>query len=123
MLLGVTSTSHAPIVIIGGGIAGLTAAALLGPNGAPVGAPRKASATGGRAATRDRNGFLFNLGPHALYQAGALWKTLKSVGADVRGGVPTGNGGYAILGGRRHTLPAEFASLLTTGLLTLPGAS
>jgi phytoene dehydrogenase-like protein len=121
VLLGMTSTSHAPIVVIGGGIAGLTAAALLGPTGAPVVLLEKTSATGGRAATRDRNGFLFNLGPHALYRAGALWKTLKSVGVDVRGGVPTGNGGYAILGGRRHTLPAGFASLLTTGLLTLPG--
>jgi len=63
-------------VVIGGGVAGLTAAALLGPTGAPVVLLEKASATGGRAATRDRNGFLFNLGPHALYRTGALWRIL-----------------------------------------------
>jgi phytoene dehydrogenase-like protein len=116
-----TSNSHAPIAVIGGGIAGLTAAALLGRTGVPVILLEKAPAAGGRAATRDWSGFSFNLGPHALYRAGVLRETLKALNVDVRGGVPTGNGGYALLGGRRHTLPTGFASLLTTGLLTLAG--
>jgi len=32
----------------------------------------------------------------------------------VTGGIPTGNGGFALLEGRRHTLPAGVASLMTT---------
>jgi phytoene dehydrogenase-like protein len=116
-----TSTSHAPIVVIGGGIAGLTAAALLGRAGVPAILLDKSSAPGGRAATRNRQGFLFNLGPHALYRAGALHQTLKMLGVEVRGRAPTANGGFAVRGGRLHTLPVGLTSLLTTDLLGLGG--
>jgi phytoene dehydrogenase-like protein len=50
-----------------------------------------------------------------------LRKTLKVLGVDIRGAVPGANGGFVLLGGRRHTLPAGLASLLTTGALTLHG--
>jgi protoporphyrinogen oxidase len=113
--------SHPPVVVVGGGIAGLTAAALLGRAGVPSVVLEKSPAPGGRAATRDRGGFLFNLGPHALYRAGVLKRTLDVLGIEVRGGIPTGRGGFAILDGRRHTLPAGLVSLVTTGLLGLAG--
>lgn len=113
------TSTHAPIVIVGGGISGLVSAALIGKAGLPVVLLEKTSAVGGRAATREKNGFLFNLGPHALYRRGVLRQTLKRLGIDVRGGVPTGNGGFAIAGGRAHTLPAGFASLLTTSVLPI----
>ncbi|MEO8256024.1 MAG: FAD-dependent oxidoreductase [Acidobacteriota bacterium] len=116
-----TSTTHAPITVVGGGVAGLTAAALLGHAGVPVVLLEKAAAPGGRAITGNRHGFSFNLGPHALYRDGVLHHTLKSLGVAVRGSVPNGNGGYALLGGRRHTLPTGLASLLTTGLLPFSG--
>jgi protoporphyrinogen oxidase len=116
-----TSTSHAPIVVIGGGIAGLTAAALLGRAGVPAVLLDKSSAPGGRAATRNRQGFLFNLGPHALYRTGALHQTLKRLSIEVRGRTPTANGGFAISEGRLHTLPVGLTSLLTTDLLRLGG--
>jgi phytoene dehydrogenase-like protein len=116
-----TSTSHTPIIVIGGGIAGLTAAALLGRAGIPAVLLDKSSAPGGRAATRNRQGFLFNLGPHALYRAGTLHQTLKMLGVEVRGRTPDANGGFAIREGRLHTLPAGLTSLLTTGLLGLGG--
>jgi phytoene dehydrogenase-like protein len=115
-----TSTTDAPFVIIGGGIAGLTAGALLGRASVPAVVLEKSSAPGGRAATRDRNGFLFNLGPHALYRGGHLRRTLTDLGVDVGGGIATGHGGFALLDGRRHTLPAGLTSLITTGLLSLP---
>src|SRR6185503_15809836 len=101
-----------PVVVIGGGIAGLVSAALIGQAGLPVVVLERTSAVGGRAATREKNGYFFNLGPHALYRRGVLRQTLKQLGVDVRGGVPTGNGGFAIAGGRAHTLPVGFASLL-----------
>jgi len=112
---------QSPVVIIGGGIAGLTAAAQLGRTGVPTVVLEKSTEVGGRAATRDRHGFLFNLGPHALYRLGTLQQTLKALGIDVRGHLPPTNGGFALYRGRRHTLPVGPASLLTTGLLGVSG--
>jgi phytoene dehydrogenase-like protein len=114
-----TSTAHAPIVIVGGGLSGLVAANHIARRGLPVAVLEKTSAVGGRAMTRERHGFLFNLGPHALYRAGTLQRTLRDFGIAVHGGVPTGAGGYALYRGRRHTLPTGLASLMTTGLLNI----
>ena len=50
--------------IIGGGIAGLTAAAYLARAGRRVTVFEKAQAIGGRARTEIKNGFAFNIGPH-----------------------------------------------------------
>jgi hypothetical protein len=108
-----------PVVVIGGGISGLVSAALIGKAGLPVVLLERTSAVGGRAATREKNGFCFNLGPHALYRRGVLRQTLKRLGIDVRGGIPTGNGGFAISGRRTHTLPVGLASLLMTGVLPI----
>src|SRR5262245_1243892 len=109
----------APVVVIGSGIAGLVAANLVAHAGLPVTLLEKASAPGGRATTRDRDGFLFNLGPHALYRRGHLRRTLTELGVDVKGAVPNANGGFALHEGHAHTLPVGLASLMTTGLLTL----
>src|SRR6266571_2658417 len=117
----VPTRQSAPVVIIGGGIAGLTAAALLGKAGVPAILFEKSATPGGRAATRERHGFLFNLGPHALYRAGVLHKTLNALNVEVRGRVPSANGGFALCDGRLHTLPVGLTSLLTTGLLGLAG--
>src|SRR6266508_3477169 len=112
---------QSPVLVVGGGIAGLTATALLGRAGVPAVVVEKAAVHGGRAATRDRNGFLFNLGPHALYRAGVLKQTLKTLGVEVHGKLPGTSGGFALRGGRLHTLPVGLTSLLTTGLLSLSG--
>jgi len=114
-------TSSSPIVVIGGGIAGLVSAATIARGGEPVVVLEKASSLGGRATTRDRDGYHFNLGPHALYRAGELRRTLKQLGVEVSGAVPGANGGFAVRGGVLHTLPVGFTSLLTTGLLGLHG--
>jgi phytoene dehydrogenase-like protein len=108
-------------VVIGGGLAGLIAAARIGRSGWPVVLLEKASAFGGRAATHERDGFLFNLGPHALYRAGVLSQTLEDLGIVVHGRVPATNGGYAMYRDRLHTLPVGLTSLLSTGLLSLSG--
>ena len=100
-------------------MSGLVAANHIARRGVPVAVLEKASAVGGRAITREKHGFLFNLGPHALYRAGTLQQTLRDFGIDVHGGVPTGAGGYALCQGRRHTLPTGLTSLMTTGLLNI----
>src|SRR5437762_12418903 len=99
------TTTHAPLVIVGGGVAGLVAANLAVRSGQKVVLLEKSSALGGRAATRDRNGFLFNMGPHALYSRGHLRATLDRLGVPIHGAVPTVNGGFVLRGGRAYPLP------------------
>jgi phytoene dehydrogenase-like protein len=118
-----TTSNQPPVVVVGAGIAGLTAAAQLGRAGVPTVLLEKSTGLGGRAATRDRHGFLFNLGPHALYRLGVLQQTLKQLGVEVRGHLPPTNGGFALHAGRLHTLPVGLTTLLTTGLLGLSGKS
>jgi phytoene dehydrogenase-like protein len=113
--------SSSAVAVVGGGIAGLIAAARCARAGAPVWLFEKSPRVGGRAMTREKDGFLFNLGPHALYRSGELSQTLRALGVEVRGALPPTNGGYALRGGRLYTLPVGLASLLTTGLLGMGG--
>jgi phytoene dehydrogenase-like protein len=110
-----------PVVVVGAGLSGLISAALLSRRGIPVIVLERSAAPGGRAATREKAGFKFNLGPHALYRRGLLRRTLKELGVEVTGGVATGSGGFAIVGGRPHTLPIGLTSLMTTGALSVAG--
>ncbi len=109
------------VVVIGGGLAGLAAAAYLGRAGRRVTVIEKANAPGGRAITQKKAGFSFNLGAHAIYRGGAAWRVLDELGVPRKGGAPSGSGAYAVAGDRLHTLPSGFVSLLTTGLLPLAG--
>jgi phytoene dehydrogenase-like protein len=56
--------------VIGGGIAGLTAAILLARAGKSVILYERSMHVGGRAASLVKDGFVFNQGPHALYRGG-----------------------------------------------------
>ncbi len=109
------------VVVVGGGIAGLAAAAYLVRAGQRVTVLEKASAPGGRAVTQEKEGFLMNLGPHALYLGGHARRVLDELGVEAPGRIPSTSGGFAVQGGRLHTLPTGFVSLLTTGLLDLGG--
>ena len=106
--------------IIGGGLAGLTAAAYLARAGRRVTVFEKAQAIGGRARTEIKHGFAFNIGPHALYRNGAGVPILNELGVEFSGKINGTDGAFAIDNGTKHTLPGGFVSLLTTGLLTLP---
>jgi len=113
--------SDAPVIVVGGGLAGLGAAAMLGRAGRDVVLYEKASSLGGRASTQRRDGgFLLNQGPHALFVGGAGMRELRKLGLEPRGKTPSASGGYAVAGGVKHTLPGGLVSLLTTGLLRLP---
>jgi len=106
-------------VVVGGGLAGLTAAIYLGRAGKRVLVLEKSADLGGRAATQRDNGFCLNLGPHALYAAGEGVRVLADLGVAFRGAKPDAGGGYAIYEGRKEILPGGFGSLLSTGLLRL----
>jgi phytoene dehydrogenase-like protein len=107
-------------IVVGGGLGGLAAAAFLARAGRQVTLFERAPEIGGRAATHRENGFLLNLGPHALYRGGAGMRILGELGITPQGGVPSPDGGHAVDRGIAHTLPAGPISLLTTGLLRLP---
>ncbi len=109
------------VVVVGGGLAGLATATYLGRAGHAVTLLEKSRALGGRAITQIKDGVHFNLGPHALYRQGEGVNALRDLGVAFTGGVPSVSGAYAICGGRKHTLPGGFVSLLTTGLLGLSG--
>ena len=74
--------------VIGGGLAGLTAAIELARNGHQVRLHEQHQQLGGRAATQTHDGALLNLGPHALSLDGAARQTLTEWGIAPHGGVP-----------------------------------
>ena len=67
------------ITVIGGGVAGLTAAITCAERGATVRLFEAHEAVGGRARSTD-GPFKANLGPHAIYRGGVLWKWLSERG-------------------------------------------
>jgi phytoene dehydrogenase-like protein len=106
------------VIIVGGGLAGLSAAVFLARAGRTVTIFERRRYLGGRAVTHLRHGYRFNLGPHAFYRNGYGWNVLRELGIPVRGGVPKARG-IAMLGDKRYRLPSSLWSLLTTSLLGL----
>ncbi len=112
--------AESDIVVVGGGLAGLAAAALVARGGRSVTVCEKAPELGGRAATHAAGEFRFNLGPHALYRAAEGAAVLRELGVAFTSGSPSPSGAFAIDRGAKHALPGGFVSLLTTGLFGLP---
>jgi phytoene dehydrogenase-like protein len=108
------------VVVIGGGLSGLAAAAYAARAGHRVTLVEKAQAPGGRAATHDRDGYRLNLGPHALYLNGPATRVLAELGVTPRGKRPAAEG-LVLDGEALRVLPAGPVTLLTTSLLPLAG--
>jgi phytoene dehydrogenase-like protein len=112
--------AHADIVVIGGGLAGLVAAAR-------ASEPRGGSALrvvlvegaqpGGRARTDERNGYRFNQGAHAVYLQGAGRQIMLGLGIDPHGGPPALKHTYVWHDGQVFPLPASATKLMASKLL------
>ncbi|GLV60502.1 dehydrogenase [Dictyobacter sp. S3.2.2.5] len=111
-----TDTLH-PVIIVGGGLAGLSAAALLARAGHAVTLFEKAGGAGGRARTSQQNGFFFNQGAHAFYPHGPGAKVLRELGVSYSGSQPGGPGFFVLADDRLYTAPVKATTLLTTRLL------
>ena len=82
-------SSAEDVIVIGGGIAGLTVTTILARAGKSVTLLEQSSnEIGGRARTSVFDGFYFNQGPHALYLAAEGAEVLKELGIAYTGGIP-----------------------------------
>lgn len=105
------------VAIVGGGLAGLTAASYLARAGHAVTLYERADTLGGRARTQGHEGFLFNFGPHAVYRGGVGATILRELGVAWSGKNPPTNA-YGLSGDRLAPLPGGLRSFLTTPLLS-----
>jgi phytoene dehydrogenase-like protein len=106
------------VVIIGGGIAGLTAATFLARAGKSVTVIERSSEAGGRARTSlVSDGFYLNQGPHAIYPAGSGVQILKELGINYSGKNVTTDGYYVLKEGQKYPMPITLSQFLTTKLL------
>jgi phytoene dehydrogenase-like protein len=102
------------VLVVGGGLAGLSAAALVAQAGRSVTVLEQAAEVGGRAATRVRDGVSFNLGPHALYFMGHAFKLLRELDVPFTGRLPSP--------GKSRLLTQDGHTPLPRGLLSLLGS-
>ncbi len=70
-------------IVVGGGIAGLTAAAYLSKAGLSTLLCEKESACGGLVNTFNRDGFVFDGGVRAMENSGVVFPMLKDLGLDI----------------------------------------
>src|SRR5690606_37559609 len=101
-----TMTNQYDVAVVGGGLAGLTAAIYSARAGARTILLEAAPTLGGRARTTIREGYAFNFGPHALYRAGPAMRVLRELGIEPRGVPPQAKGAKVIRRGRLHAAPS-----------------
>ncbi len=108
--------SDPDVVIVGGGLAGLTAAATVALAGRSVVVHEKLGVPGGDARSTEKDGFTLNQGPHALYRGGPADNILRELGVKIDGGRPPIKG-RIVFDGQTHVAPAGPSSLLQTRAL------
>lgn len=107
------------VVVVGGGPAGLAAAALASRQGAVVSLFEAGKQLGGRANTVAKEGFSFNMGAHALYP-GVASEVLRELDVELSGGAPRTRGGLLLeaQGDGSHRMPAGALGFLLLSSLS-----
>ena len=109
--------SASDVHVVGGGLGGLAAAALVARAGRTVTVHEGRGRLGGRGTTDWKNGFGFNQGPHALYLAGEANRVLRSIGIRPAGRSPNTKGALMADGDDIGLAPGGPISLLRSPLL------
>ena len=107
------AVQDADVVVVGGGLAGLTAANYVASAGLRVEVLEARRHLGGRASTECLGGFLLNQGPHALYRGGQAYQIMTDLGLTPSGQRPP-SAGLIRMGGTPHLAPSGIISLLRT---------
>jgi phytoene dehydrogenase-like protein len=110
-----TNAPNEEVAVIGGGPAGLATAAYLALGGMPVRVFEKSDSLGGRASSRERSGFSFNRGVHALYMGGPAEEVLTELQVPIAGGSPTS--AYALRNGSLYPVPTSLSQLVMSRLM------
>jgi phytoene dehydrogenase-like protein len=105
------------VVIVGGGIAGLSAACYLVRAGVAVTLFEKASGLGGRAATQNYEGYCFNRGIHGFYTGGAASEVFQELAITYSYGIPKDI--FTLQQGKIYPSPVDTPALLHSKLLDL----
>jgi len=111
-----TNTISTDVAVIGGGLAGLSAATYLARAGMDVTLFEKSTSLGGRAATQNHDGYAFNRGVHAFYYGSAGTSVLRELGVTYSYKNPRGVQLYEQ--GRFYTAPISAGTILRTSFLS-----
>ena len=116
--MSIAESNPFPVVVIGGGISGLTCAYRLQQAGIPVRVLNAGDTPGGVIATREQDGFRFELGPQSFLSTEPLLKLIDALGLKdellhANSKAPR----YILLHGKLVPAPLAPPSLLTTPLL------
>jgi phytoene dehydrogenase-like protein len=113
-----TNGNEVDVLVVGAGLAGLTAAATARAAGAGRVLVLEGQQPGGRARTTTKDGFTFNFGGHALYRGGEGLQVLRRLGIRPQGTRPPLDGYQLLRNGELHRMPSGPTSLLRTTALS-----
>jgi phytoene dehydrogenase-like protein len=105
------------IVVVSGGLAGLTAACYLARAGKQVTLLEQSKTLGGRATSQAHEDFIFNRGIHALYSGGAASEVLIELNVSFSGDSPKDI--WLLQKGKFYPSPGTPLALLTSRLFNL----
>ncbi len=105
------------VIVAGGGLAGLAAAAYLSRSGQRVELFERSMGLGGRGSTQNHDGFLFNKGAHAVYEKTLAAEVLRELGVKFTYGSPANV--KLLYGGQTYPLPDTARALFGSRMLDL----